>query len=130
MLNTPYPGGYPVAPRPPLRAYPCDPDRDRSAPLSRRQPDRAWQGLAGTAALLRRMIDAATDELLTGGLALAAERGGWDIDRPRLAANDPIADIHLALGGRHFSLTPVLPKDVRKLPRALSRHPNPGDVFL
>ena len=31
------------------------------------------KGLAGTAALLRRMIDAATDELLTGGLALAAE---------------------------------------------------------
>jgi hypothetical protein len=31
------------------------------------------EGLAATALLLRRMIDAAADELLAGGLALAAE---------------------------------------------------------
>jgi len=73
-LNTPYPGGYILSrhgrPDEHIHAIQIEIDRRLYLDPSLTAPGK---GLAGTAALLRRMIDAATDELLTGGLALAAE---------------------------------------------------------
>jgi N-formylglutamate amidohydrolase len=73
-LNTPYPGGYILSrhgrPDQHIHAIQIEIDRRLYLDASLTAPGK---GFAGTAALLRRMIDAATDELLTGGLALAAE---------------------------------------------------------
>jgi N-formylglutamate amidohydrolase len=73
-LNAPYPGGYILSrhgrPDQHIHAIQIEIDRRLYLDVSLTAPGK---GLAGTTALLRRMIDAATDELLTGGLALAAE---------------------------------------------------------
>jgi N-formylglutamate amidohydrolase len=73
-LNTPYPGGYILArhgrPDQHVHAIQIEIDRRLYLDAGLTAPGK---GLADTAALLRRMIDAVTDELLTGGLALAAE---------------------------------------------------------
>jgi N-formylglutamate amidohydrolase len=73
-LNTPYPGGYILSrhgrPDQHIHAIQIEIDRRLYLDANLTAPGK---GLAGTAALLRRMIDAATDELLSGGLALAAE---------------------------------------------------------
>ena len=73
-LSAPYPGGYILSrhgrPDQHIHAIQIEIDRRLYLDSGLTAPGK---GLAGTAALLHRMIDAATDELLTGGLALAAE---------------------------------------------------------
>lgn len=73
-LNAPYPGGYILARhgRPDRHVHAIQIEIDRRLYLDAGLTAPGKE-LADTAALLRRMIDAATDELLTGGLALAAE---------------------------------------------------------
>jgi N-formylglutamate amidohydrolase len=73
-LNTPYPGGHILLRhgRPSHGIHAIQVEIDRSLYLDAGL-DAPGTGLAGTAALLRRLIDAATDELIAGELALAAE---------------------------------------------------------
>lgn len=73
-LNAPYPGGHILAchGRPASNIHAIQVEIDRRLYLDSGL-DRPGHGLAATAALLRRMIDAANDELLGGEFALAAE---------------------------------------------------------
>ncbi len=73
-LNAPYPGGHILSRhgRPDSGIHAIQVEIDRRLYLDSGL-NALGKGLAGTAALLRRMIDAAADELLGGGLALAAE---------------------------------------------------------
>ena len=73
-LNAPYPGGHVLARhgRPEAGIHAVQIELDRRLYLDSGL-NALGKGLAGTAALLRRAIDAAADELLGGGLALAAE---------------------------------------------------------
>ena len=73
-LNAPYAGGYILGRhgRPASGIHAIQVEIDRRLYLDARL-DQPGNGLAATAALLRRMIDAATDELLGGEYALAAE---------------------------------------------------------
>ena len=69
-LNTPYPGGYILSRHgpPPWPFHAIQIEIDRRLYLDAGLTS-LGEGLAGTALLLRRMIDAAADELLAGGLA-------------------------------------------------------------
>ncbi|QDZ06341.1 N-formylglutamate amidohydrolase [Sphingomonas panacisoli] len=73
-LNTPYPGGHILGrhgnPTDGIHAIQVEVDRRLYLDAGLNAPGK---GLAATAALLRRMIDAATDELLCGEYAQAAE---------------------------------------------------------
>jgi N-formylglutamate amidohydrolase len=73
-LNTPYPGGHILSRhgRPDRQIHAIQIEIDRRLYLDTHLTV-LGKGFGDTAALLRRIIDAATDELLTGGLALAAE---------------------------------------------------------
>ncbi|MDB5679201.1 N-formylglutamate amidohydrolase [Sphingomonas bacterium] len=73
-LNTPYPGGHILSrhgrPHDGVHAIQIEIDRRLYLDAGFNAPGK---GLAATAALLRRLFDAAADELLGGELALAAE---------------------------------------------------------
>ena len=73
-LNTPYPGGHILSRhgRPDRQIHAIQIEIDRRLYLDANLTA-LGKGFGDTATLLRRIIDAATDELLTGGLALAAE---------------------------------------------------------
>ncbi|THD34836.1 MAG: N-formylglutamate amidohydrolase [Sphingomonas sp.] len=73
-LNAPYPGGHILnrhgRPQENIHAIQVEIDRRLYLDAGLNMPGK---GLAGTAALLRRLIDAATDELLGHDIAIAAE---------------------------------------------------------
>lgn len=73
-INAPYSGGHMLARhgRPGLNIHAIQIEIDRSLYLDATLRD-PGPGLSATAALIRRMIDAATDELLAGGQLIAAE---------------------------------------------------------
>lgn len=73
-LNTPYPGGHILSRhgRPDQQIHAIQIEIDRRLYLDS-SLTMLGKGFDDTAMLLRRIIDAAADELLTGGLALAAE---------------------------------------------------------
>ena len=73
-INSPYPGGHVLARhgRPGLNVHAIQIEIDRTVYLDAAMLE-PGAGLAATAALLRRVIDAATDELLSGGQLMAAE---------------------------------------------------------
>jgi N-formylglutamate amidohydrolase len=73
-LNAPYPGGHILSRhgRPAIGIHAIQIEIDRRLYLDAAL-DQPGEGMATTVTLLRRMIDAATDELLGGEYALAAE---------------------------------------------------------
>ncbi len=73
-LNAPYPGGHILSQhgKPAHQIHAIQLEIDRRLYLDTHMTS-LGKGFGDTTALLRRIIDAATDELLTGGLPLAAE---------------------------------------------------------